>query len=129
MRIFVFGTENVGDDTAFRVAEALEKDTANKMSIEFIYEADPLSLISEKEIIILDAAQGIKSPVLIEDICALEKKEHLVTMHDIDLHYIMQLFSALELGIKIRIIALPMAENQKQIKEIAKSTQELIESI
>src|SRR3989338_771652 len=68
-KIYVFGNSLVKDDRlALAIAEKLQKDFP---TIQFIH-LDPNEDINEKDIIILDVAEGIDNVTVINDIDQLE---------------------------------------------------------
>lgn len=102
-KVFAFGTEN--DSLAWQVADLLKGDFPG---LDFIKSNNPDDIPVSKgidNIIIMDAASGIKSPTIltIDDLA----KRGAVTTHDIDLGFMLKLLKKANKIGEVRIIGLP----------------------
>jgi hypothetical protein len=105
MKIYVFGTENKGDNLAIKVGKALEKAHTLGKDTEFIFCQEPTELLGEKSIVILDVVKGLKKPMLIPQ--DMLKARKLSTLHDFDLCFFLQLAKAAGMLGKLKIIGIP----------------------
>lgn len=124
-KVFVFGNALLeGDSIAVEVGKELEKELKER---EFCFlsepeEMDELSGREWKELVILDAVEGIKEVRIIP----LEKivKERKVTAHDLDLGFYLQLKKKLGELKEVKIIGIPMEmKKEKAVKEARKLLQ------
>jgi hypothetical protein len=87
---------------------------------EFI-EADGSELPAEKELLILDVAEGISRVTLIDDVKNLHA-ERICSMHDFDLAQNLKLMKRFKLLDSVKIVAVPMAMEEKvAVAEIIKA--------
>ncbi len=121
MRIHVFGSDYEGDNIGFRLAE----DLSGLEGIEFIRVDDPVELASADRLIIMDAAEGIEEPVLLEGADRLVQSG-ITTLHDFDLGYFLKLSEKLGGKKKLTIIGLPMHGDYEAVK---KHVRELLQGL
>jgi len=116
MNVYVFGNEYLGEDSlAASVSKYLHANIVHCRSPEDLLEAD------DETITILDVAQGATKPVIIK----LEqlKTRSLMSMHDFDLSFFLNLMKELGQEKHIRIIGIPQQGNPV---EIAREVQDLL---
>jgi hypothetical protein len=78
---------------------------------EFV-EADGSELPSEKELNILDVAEGIREVMLVDDLDKL-RTERIFSMHDFDLAQNLKIMKRFGMLGKVRIIAVPSGIDEK----------------
>jgi len=101
MIIYVFGNEFLEEDNfAGKVAGNLDGEIVFCRSPEDLLEA------VDKQIIILDVVKNIKEPMIIDDIKKL-KVNNLMSLHDFDLAYFLNVMESIGEGLKIKIIGVP----------------------
>ncbi len=113
-KIYCFGNEFVdGDSLAKKLADRLSVE-----GFEFIKCDSPDILMDNKDILIMDVVRGINRPIMIEDINQLKDKK-IVSLHDFDLSFFLQLLQQIgQLG-KIKIIGIPPEGDEEEIiKEV-----------
>lgn len=114
--LYVFGNEFIKED-------ALAHEVANHFntSAKVIHCSSPEFLLETKEqdLLILDVVENIKKPILIEDISELASRT-ILSLHDFDLGYILQLLDKLGKKKNIKIIGIPPAGNAEEIAEEVK---------
>ena len=102
MKIYYFGNDLVAEDSlAVRVGKAITLE-----NVDFIHCDDPLQLLDEQEITLLDVAEGIDTLQIIEGIEQLEQY-HLLSVHDLDLGFFLELFKRLGKKQHITLYLLP----------------------
>ena len=117
LKIYVFGNSILKEDSlAIKTAKKLEKIFPE---VNFIYQ-DPNEEIKEKNLFILDVAQGIKKVSLINDLNKLEFSNR-VSLHDFDLTFSLKLMKKIGLVKKINIIAIPINYDEKKAYEEVKN--------
>jgi Ni,Fe-hydrogenase maturation factor len=105
MKILVFGNPLVGKDSiALRILPRLRKAFPGVEFKEF--DAAENLEAEGKDLVILDAAEGIREVVLIEDLEALGTGK-IYSMHDFDLAITLKLLMKLGKLRSVRIIAVP----------------------
>ncbi|MFH1544926.1 MAG: hypothetical protein ABIE23_02440 [archaeon] len=121
-KVFVFGNPLLEKDSiALKAGKELEKELKG-MEFYFIHEPEEMDELSErewKELVILDAVEGIKEVRIIP----LEKlvKERKVTAHDLDLGFYLQLKKKLGELKEVKIIGIPMEmKKEKAVEETRK---------
>ncbi len=114
--IYVFGNEYLAEDSfARKISERLAKN------FHIIHSRSPDDLLdaAEDEIIILDVVKGIDEPVVITDIKQL-KTRNIVSLHDFDLGFFLNLLKELGMDKKFKIIGIPqkgdMADIAKRVR-------------
>jgi len=120
MNIYVFGNPDVSYDTiALSVAKRLRRQM---QKVHFIIHNPHEDLApQERDLIIMDCAQGIKKVVLIEDLDALALTPS-ATLHDFDITFQLKLLKKIGKIDTVKIIAIPQDMDVslacKQVKEI-----------
>ena len=115
-KIYVFGNTLLKKDSlAVELSKKLKKYFPK---IDFAH-LDPSEEIKEKEIIILDVAEGIKKVSIIKNINQL-KQEKRFSLHDFDVGFSLKLMEKIGLIKKIKIIAIPINYNKKKAYEEVK---------
>ena len=109
MKIYAFGNEFVEQDS-------LAKEIAASLMFrghEIVFVKTPDILFDEKKAVILDVANNISSPVLIDSPEVL-KTSPIFSLHDFDLANYIKLMCNLH-NFKFRIIAIPQSGNKDRI--------------
>jgi len=120
MKIFVYGSAHEGDDTAFRLAQDLEK----VLPYKFVRSMDPTDLMNEDEVVIMDAVEGIDNVTVFFSPDIISEKK--VSLHDFDIGYFLKLSEQLGERIKVRVLGIPMQGDYNKIKQdVIASLQEL----
>ncbi|OIO65381.1 hypothetical protein COY28_00660 [Candidatus Woesearchaeota archaeon CG_4_10_14_0_2_um_filter_57_5] len=111
--VYVFGNEYLAMDSFAHDIAALLRDSAS-----FVHLASPDGLLDAPEgtLTILDVVAGINEPLLITDIAQL-KARNIMTMHDFDVGYFLNLLAALGMAKDIRIIGIPQHGDAAAIAE------------
>ncbi len=105
--IHVFGNEYLENDNfAHKVAQHLKK----KFKILTCYSPETLLDSREKEIIILDVVKNTKKPIIIGNISKL-KTSKIISLHDFDLGFFLNLMDSMGIKRKIKIIGIPAKGN------------------
>lgn len=109
--IFVFGNEWIErDSAAYRLMGDLEKSGFDCVHIKDPQQLLPMLERGEK-VTLLDVAEGIEEPVVVESLDQLEAGK-VSTLHDFDLAFFLKLLK--QLGTlderQLRIVAVPAAE-------------------
>lgn len=114
-KIYVFGNEYLVEDN---FAGIVAKDLLNiRQDIEIIHCTSPDDLLEATgDIIILDVVKNIQSPMIIKDISQL-KVNKIITMHDFDLGFFLNLLKSVDDQRNITIIGLPMTGDASRIAE------------
>lgn len=111
--IYVFGNEYLENDCmAKKVIRCFRKD----INILNLDNPDALLDIEEDNITIMDVVKGIKKPVIIKDISKLKTRK-MISLHDFDLSFILNLMKTLKIKKKIKIIGIPSIGNISKIAE------------
>jgi hypothetical protein len=121
-KVLFFGNQLIDEDSLIqRIVPELKSELPN---INFV-EADGSELPAEKELNILDVADGIREIMLIEDVEKL-RTDRLFSMHDFDLAQNLKMMKRFGMLEKIKIIAVPSEMDEKVavegIKKFFKST-------
>jgi len=115
--LYVFGNEYLESDS---FAKEMAEELKEKARITCCTTPDLLLDAEEEEIIILDVIKNVKETTVITDAAQL-KINKLVSMHDFDLAYFLELMKQLGMAKKIKIIGIPESGDKKKIvKEIIK---------
>lgn len=102
-KVFFFGNPLVEEDSLLhRIMPELKSGLPD---FEFV-EAEGSELPIEKELNILDVAEGIRNIMLIDDLDKL-RTEKIFSMHDFDLAQNLKLMKRFGMLEKVRIIAVP----------------------
>ena len=104
MEIVVFGNPSLSiDNLAIKVGKELQKT-----GIKVLHRENPIELadLSLDECVILDVAEGIDEPRIIENVDRLVLGR-LCSLHDFDMAYMLKLLKELGTLGTLRIIALP----------------------
>ncbi len=114
--VYVFGNEYLEEDkAAVTVAQML-----NDVKIVHCRTPDDLLDAEDKEITILDTVKGIDKPTLITDIKQLKTK-NIISLHDFDVGYFLNMMNELGMAKKIKIIGIPAnSEHAEMAKEVEK---------
>ena len=107
--IYVFGNPHLGEDNfALDVSKHLQQKTIHCSSPEQLLDA-------KGSIIILDVVKGIAAPMQLkqEDL----KTRSLLSMHDFDVAFFLNLMTALGKRVKVTIIGIPQTGDPKAIAQ------------
>jgi len=122
MKLLVLGNPALSyDSLAITVGEMLKEEGH---AVEHII--DPLELLELdlSEVLILDVAEGISEPLLVDSVDKL-RLGRLVSLHDFDAAYFLKLREKLGKGSSVRILALPIdaeeSESVSAVKEFLKN--------
>ncbi|MBS3105223.1 hypothetical protein J4234_03135 [Candidatus Woesearchaeota archaeon] len=108
--LYVFGNEYLEDDNfGHKVAQHLKK----KFKIVTCYSPETLLDAGEKEIIILDVVKNAEKPIIIDDISKL-KTNKIISLHDFDLGFFLNLMNNMGIKRKIKIIGIPAKGNIRE---------------
>ena len=113
--LYVFGNEYLDEDS-FAKEVAKELDQTN---IIYCNTPDVILESEEKKILILDVVKGISKPIIIKDLNKI-KTRNIMSLHDLDLGYVLKLMSELGIEKEIKIIGIPQKGNKKEIIEQVK---------
>jgi hypothetical protein len=110
-KIYVFGNEYLENDNfAGKVAGQLH-------DVELVYCRSPDELLeAEGDITILDVVKNIKEPMMISDVSRL-KVNNMMSLHDFDLGYFLNLMRELDMNKNIKIIGIPMNGIARDVAE------------
>jgi Ni,Fe-hydrogenase maturation factor len=111
--LYVFGNEYLKSDS---FAKEMAEELKEKAKITFCTTPELLLDAEEEEIIILDVIKNVKETTVITDAAQL-KINKLVSMHDFDVAYFLELMKQLGMLKKIKIIGVPESGDKKKIKE------------
>ncbi len=118
-KIYVFGNEHLEDD---RLSRDIGRLLNKKFKIVNCRSPDELLEAGEEEILLLDVVDGIKEPIIISDIRQI-KANKMLSLHDFDLGFFLNLMEEMGIKKKIKIIGVP---SKGDIKEIAKKAEAFI---
>jgi len=110
-KLYVFGNEYLENDSfAGKVARQLQ-------DVELVYCRSPDDLLdAEEDVMILDVVKNITAPIIIDDISKL-KVNNIISLHDFDLGYFLNLMRELDMDKNVKIIGVPMNGDDKKIAE------------
>lgn len=113
-KLYVFGNEHLEFD-------AMAKTVAEKLKgVEVVHCRSPDDLLDvEGEIVILDVVKDILKPIVITDIEQI-KTRNMLSLHDFDLGFFLNLLEEMGEGKKIKIIGIP---DQGDVEEIARKVE------
>lgn len=118
--LYVFGNELLSIDSFARKVARFLSDDFNIIPCrdpECILDAD-----KSKEILILDVVKGLREPIVITDVKQL-KTGKIVSLHDFDLGFLLDLLEGIDEKRKIRIIGVPQQgdpeETANKVRELA----------
>src|SRR3989344_1178680 len=121
MKILVFGNPLIEEDSLpLRILSALRKQFPE---IEF-KEFDPSEELHEegRNLIILDAVQGIEKVIIISDTKQLNTDAPRYSLHDFDLGITLKLLKKMDLIDSVKIIGVPMEMKEEEaVKEVVKA--------
>lgn len=106
-KIFVFGNEFISEDS-FAV------EIAKSLGVVFVHCRSPDELLGESDIVILDVVKGISDVVEITDVSKL-KVNKLVSAHDFDLGYYLNLMKEMGQLKRVVIIGVPEKGDKREI--------------
>ncbi|MBS3158710.1 hypothetical protein J4206_05475 [Candidatus Woesearchaeota archaeon] len=117
--LYVFGNEYLEDDAfakdvAKEIAKATTKKTINGLNIKLCSHPEILLDAEEDELLILDVVKDIKKPMLLTNISQLKTRK-LVSFHDFDVGFVLQLMKSMGTDKKIKIIGIPQKGDAKEI--------------
>ena len=115
--LYVFGNEYLEDDAfakdvAKEIAKATTKKTINGLNIKLCSHPEILLDAEEDELLILDVVKDIKKPMLLTNISQLKTRK-LVSFHDFDVGFVLQLMKSM--GTDKKIIGIPQKGDAKEI--------------
>ena len=116
LKILVFGNPLIEEDSLpLRILPRLRKEFPE---IEF-KEFDPSEELHEegRNLIILDAVQGIEKVILISDTKQLNTDNPRYSLHDFDLGITLKLLKKMDLIDSVQIIGVPMKMSEKKALE------------
>ena len=121
MKIYVFGNPFIDEDNmAYLVAKKLDIP-----GIEFVYCRSPEVLIeSGKDLVIMDVVANTDKVVMIDDIDLLHQFS-LLSLHDFDLAYFLNLLKKMGKIKTVKIIGVPQ---KGKVEEIVKEVAPLLSS-
>jgi Ni,Fe-hydrogenase maturation factor len=109
----VFGNEYLEEDKLSRdISEYLD----GKFEIIHCRSPDELLEADEDEILILDVVKNIKEPMIIDDLAQI-KVNKMMSLHDFDVGFFLNLMKEMGINKKIKIIGVPQQGNIREIKE------------
>ena len=117
--IYVFGNEYIEQDS---LAKRLASCIGTRLNIVYCTSPEQILDSEEKEILMLDVVKNIRKPIIIKDASQI-KSSKMISLHDFDLGFFLNLMKALGIKKKIKIIGIPPKGN---ISEIAKEVQQWI---
>ncbi len=109
MKIYAFGNEFIESDS-------LAKELASKLlfrGYEVVFADKPDVLFDERKAVILDVAENISSPILIDKPEQI-KTSKVLSLHDLDLANYIKLLSLLH-NFEFKLIAIPYKGNKEKI--------------
>ncbi len=113
-KLYVFGNEFLDyDNFALKVAGKLK-------NARIVHCTSPESIFdsSEKDILILDVVKNSKKTLIIDDVSNL-KISKMMSLHDFDLGFFLQLMKNMGINRKVKIIGIPQKGNAADIaKEV-----------
>ncbi len=122
--LYVFGNEYLKDDAfakdvAKEIVKSAGKKLKNKLEVKLCAHPEILLGAKEDEILILDVVNNLKKPILITDVSQLKARK-LVSFHDFDVGFVLQLMKSLGTDKKIKIIGIPQQGDAKKIADEVK---------
>ena len=111
IKLYVFGNEYLEYDSMARKVAGYLND------VELVHCRSPEDMLeAEGQINILDVVKDIKEPMIITDVAQLKTRK-LISLHDFDLGFFLNLMENLGLSKGIKIIGIPMTGNEQMIAE------------
>jgi len=109
-KLFVFGNEYLADD-------ALAIQVAGKLKgVQVIHCTSPEELLDEDPLLILDVVKGAKKLIILDSIEAIKTRK-MVSLHDMDLGFFLNLMKEMGMNKKIKIIGIPETGNVDMIAQ------------
>ncbi|MFH1316221.1 MAG: hypothetical protein ABII01_01765 [Candidatus Woesearchaeota archaeon] len=110
--LYVFGNEHLEFDSfATKVAERFDN-----VNIIKCHSPDMLLNIDQEKLTILDVVKNIKNPLIIEDVSQI-RASHIMSLHDFDLGFFLNLLKEVGMEKKVRIIGVPPEGDPAKIAE------------
>ncbi len=109
--LYVFGNPYLEQD---RFAIEVARQLSDKVRLVFCRNPDELLQAQDDEILIIDVVKNIKEPVCITDPAQL-KTQSMVSLHDFDLGFFLNLLDRMGIHKQVRIIGIPMKGNARQL--------------
>ena len=109
--LYVFGNEFLEDDKLARNVSFHLKDS---FKIIHCTSPDELMEAEDAEIIILDVVKGIEKTIIINDPAQI-KTRSLISLHDFDLGFFLNLMKEMGIKKKVKIIGIPAEGNTELI--------------
>jgi hypothetical protein len=116
-KLYVFGNEHLEDDKLSREVSKYLGDC----KIVHCRSPDELLEAEEDEILILDVVKNIKEPIIIDDISQIRINK-MLSLHDFDVGFFLNLMKNMGINKKIKIIGIPQQGNIKGIAKKVEST-------
>ncbi|MFH1916216.1 MAG: hypothetical protein ABIJ21_03050 [Nanoarchaeota archaeon] len=109
--LYVFGNEYLAEDSLAALVARQFKD------VQLVYCKSPDDLLDAgDEMAIIDVVKGISDPILITDVDQL-KTRNLMSLHDFDLGFFLNLLKGMGMEKKIKIIGIPEKGDAKSMYE------------
>jgi hypothetical protein len=116
--IYVFGNEYLHEDR-------ISREISNYLKCGIVHCRSPEDLLeaNDGEVLILDVVKNIKDPVIITSSKQIKTRK-MLSLHDFDLGFFLNLMERMGINRKIRIIGVPSEGNAQ---ELAKKVEKMIE--
>jgi len=119
--LYVFGNKYLEDDAFSNdVAKEIAKTAEKGLEIKLCAHPEILLDAEEDELLILDVVNNIEKPIMITEVSQLKTRK-LVSFHDFDVSFVLQLMKNMGTDKKIKIIGIPQRGNVKKIANEVKS--------
>ena len=104
-KVYIAGNPYLNDDN---ISHAIARILSLEHDIKTIplLSPDDILLINEEDITIIDVVKGITEPIHITDASTL-KTRHLMSLHDFDFGYFLNMMNELGIGKRLNIIGIP----------------------
>src|SRR3989338_6038751 len=113
--LYVFGNKYLEDDAfANDVAKEIAKTAEKGLEIKLCAHPEILLDAEEDELLILDVVKNIKKPILMTEVSQLKARK-LISFHDFDVSFVLQLMKNMGTDKKIKIIGIPQKGDAKKI--------------